>query len=100
VLWPRKHTVFYTFLALSVVFTALPSLLYQNSGWVQFGYRFSLDYTVLFMIMIAVGGRRFGKLFWALVLFSIVVNLFGAITFNRHREYYPGISTRSYFQPD
>jgi hypothetical protein len=100
VLWPRKHTVFYSFLALSVVFTALPSLLYQNSGWVQFGYRFSLDYTVFFIIMIAVGGRRFGKLFWALVLFSIVVNLFGAITFNRHREYYPGISTRTYFQPD
>jgi hypothetical protein len=100
VLWPRKHTTFYTFLILSVVFSALPSLLYQNSGWIQFGYRFSLDYTVYFMIMIAVGGRKFGKLFWALALFSIVVNLFGAMTFNRHMEYYPNASTRSYFQPD
>ncbi len=99
-LWPRKHTVFYTFLIFSVVLSALPSLLYQNSGWLQFGYRFSLDYMVFFMIMIGVGGRRFGKLFWALSVFSVAVNLFGAITFNRHMEYYPNASTRSYFQPD
>ena len=38
--------------------TALPSLLYQNSGYIQFGYRFSLDYFVFLVLLIAIGGRR------------------------------------------
>ncbi len=100
VLWPRKNTTFYSFLIISMVAVALPSLLYQNSGWVQFGYRFSLDYMVFLILMLAMGGRRFGKLFIALCVFSIAVNLFGAITFDRHWEYYPRQSTRTYFQPD
>jgi hypothetical protein len=68
---------------LSILTTALPSLLYQNSGFQQFGYRFSLDYIVFLVMLLAVGGRRFTWLFKALVLFGIAVNLFGAITFDR-----------------
>ena len=30
-------------------------LLYQNSGWRQFGYRFSNDYAVLLFMLIALG---------------------------------------------
>ena len=37
--------------------TALPSLLYQNSGYVQFGYRFSLDYMIFLMVLLAIGNR-------------------------------------------
>jgi hypothetical protein len=67
----------------TILTTALPSLLYQNSGYVQFGYRFSLDYLVFLVMLLAVGGRRFTKLFKVLVIFGFVVNLFGAIVFDR-----------------
>lgn len=68
---------------LTVLATALPSLLYQNSGFQQFGYRFSLDYIVFLVVLLAVGGRRLTWLFKALVIFGIAVNLFGAIVFDR-----------------
>jgi glucan phosphoethanolaminetransferase (alkaline phosphatase superfamily) len=68
---------------LSILTTALPSLLYQNSGFQQFGYRFSLDYITFLVMLLAVGGRKFTWLFKALVIFGVAVNLFGAITFDR-----------------
>jgi hypothetical protein len=67
---------------------ALPAFFYQNSGWVQFGYRFSLDYTVFLVLLLAVGPR---PLRWAgktLIMLSIVVNLFGALTFNKYPNMY------------
>jgi hypothetical protein len=30
-------------------------LLYQNSGWVQFGYRFATDYMIVLFVLIALG---------------------------------------------
>jgi hypothetical protein len=68
---------------LSVLTTALPSLLYQNSGFLQFGYRFSLDYIVFFIVLLAVGGRRISWTWKTLVVFGVAVNLFGAIVFDR-----------------
>jgi hypothetical protein len=68
---------------LSILATALPPLLYQNSGFQQFGYRFLLDYIVFLVMLLAVGGRKFTWVFKAMVIFGIAVNLFGAITFDR-----------------
>ncbi len=68
---------------LSILAAAIPALLYQNSGFLQFGYRFSLDYIVFLVMLLAVGGRRFTWLFKIMVIFGIAVNLFGAITFDR-----------------
>jgi hypothetical protein len=68
---------------LSILAAAIPALLYQNSGFLQFGYRFSLDYIVFLVMLLAVGGRRFTWLFKVMVIFGIAVNLFGAITFDR-----------------
>jgi hypothetical protein len=67
----------------TVLMVALPTLLYQNSGFLQFGYRFSLDYVTFLVMLLAVGGRRFGWLFKVLVIWGVAVNLFGAITFDR-----------------
>ena len=67
---------------------AVPTFFYQNSGWVQFGYRFSLDYLPLLVLLLAVGGRRIGWGTRALIVVGIVVNLFGAITFARYHQYY------------
>jgi hypothetical protein len=90
ILWPRTATREYLWLAATAALVALPSLLYQNSGWVQFGYRFSLDFAPLLVLLLALGGRRFGKLFVAAVVFGIAVNLFGALTFDREWKYYAG----------
>ena len=80
---------------------ALLDLLYQNSGWVQFAYRFSLDYMILLFALLALGGRRFGALFYALVPVAIAINLFGAVTFDRVGRFYDTDSTAQViFQPD
>jgi hypothetical protein len=75
---------------------ALFALLYQNTGYVQFGYRFSLDYMLPLVLLLAltqghtVGGPRSWRqaLFYACVVWGVLVNLFGAITFNRHWQFY------------
>ena len=87
-LWPRDRPPLHRTLWLTVAAVALPSLLYQNSGWVQFGYRFSLDYLVLLILLLAIGGRPLTRLAKALIVAGIVVNLFGAITFDRAWQYY------------
>ncbi|HEX3475864.1 MAG TPA: hypothetical protein VHT91_12650 [Kofleriaceae bacterium] len=88
VLWPRARGPLHRPLWLCVAAVALPSLLYQNSGWVQFGYRFSLDYLVLLILLLAVGGRPLTRTVKALIVAGIVINLFGAITFDRAWQYY------------
>ena len=72
---------------LTIVATALPSLLYQNSGYVQVGYRFSLDYMIFFVMLLAIRNRPLSRGFKALVVLSIPVNLFLAIIFDRHMEF-------------
>jgi hypothetical protein len=87
-LWPRDRPPIYRALWLTVAAVAIPSLLYQNSGWVQFGYRFSLDYTVFLIALLAVGGRPLGRCAKALIVLGVVINLFGALTFDRSWQYY------------
>ncbi|GAB4513235.1 MAG: hypothetical protein Tsb0020_31400 [Haliangiales bacterium] len=73
---------------LSVACVALPTLLYQNSGWFQFGYRFSLDYSVCLIALLAIAGPPIGRRFKAVVVLAIAINLFGAITFGQDYRYY------------
>jgi hypothetical protein len=89
-LWPRVRTVFSRSLWITVAMVAIPTLFYQNSGFVQFGYRFSLDYTVFLVLLIAVGGRPLSKLGKALIVAGIVINLFGAVTFAHRQQHYVG----------
>ena len=88
-------------LALAVVAVALVDLCYQNSGWVQFGYRFALDYLPAVFVLLALSGRRFGAGFAFFLVFAIVVNTFGAITFDRAGQFYDDDRTQNVlFQPD
>jgi hypothetical protein len=87
-LWPRLQSRWHRPLALVVAAVAGWSLLYQNSGWVQFGYRFSLDYIVPLVILLAIGGRPLSRFARGLILVGVAVNLFGAITFNRVHAIY------------
>ncbi|HKP59378.1 MAG TPA: hypothetical protein VJV78_21790 [Polyangiales bacterium] len=101
VLWPKRVSVTYVALAISAGAVALLDLCYQNSGWIQFGYRFSLDYAVLLVAMLAIGGRKQGAWWYVLLVFAIAVNLFGAITFDRMWQFYDSDATQQViFQPD
>jgi hypothetical protein len=101
VLWPRRSSLTMTGLALGAAAVAVVDLCYQNSGWIQFGYRFSLDYAVALFALLALGGRPFSKGFHALLLWAVAVNLFGAITFDRVEKFYDSdASQQIIFQPD
>jgi len=90
VVWPREKNVIHRALWLTVAAVALPSLFYQNSGWFQFGYRFSLDYIVFLVMLIAIGGRPLRGFAKTLIVVGIVINLFGAVTFDRYWQFYRG----------
>lgn len=90
-------------LLVTAALVAAPNLLYQNSGWIQFGYRFSNDFAPFLMVLIAIGGRRLGALFWALGAAALVVNGFGAVSFQRagfERFYFVDGTQRILHQPD
>lgn len=89
-LWPRVRGRIHQSLWLAAALIAVPILCYQNSGWFQFGYRFSLDYTVLLILLLAVGGRPLTRVSKGLIIFSMLVNLFGAYTFARYPQFYDG----------
>ncbi len=84
---PAEKSVLSRGLWWTVLLTALPSLLYQNSGYQQFGYRFSLDYMVFLVMLLAVRGRPMTGLWKTLVVVAIGVNLFGAIVFDRFAQF-------------
>lgn len=88
VLWPREKGRLHLPLWVTTACVAVPDLFYQNSGWVQFGYRFALDYIVFLLCLIAIGGRRLGFWFKLLVIVGVGVNLFGALTFGRAPMFY------------
>jgi hypothetical protein len=87
-LWPKKRAVnasraLHRVLWLTVILIAMMDLAYHNSGWVQFGFRFSNDFAPFLFVLLALSGRSFGGGFALAALFSVVVNAFGALTFNR-----------------
>lgn len=101
VFWPKHVDARTVGLALAALGTAVIDLMYQNSGWIQFGYRFALDYMPLLIVLLALGKRRFGPGFYACMVFAIVVNTFGAVTFDRNWKFYDNDGTQNrLFQPD
>jgi hypothetical protein len=70
-------------LALAALAVAIPSLLYQNTGQLQFAYRFALDFLPCLLVLLVLGGGARGRLFPALVLASAAVQLHGAWWFTR-----------------
>jgi hypothetical protein len=87
-LWPRVTGGLHRVLWLTVLPIAVLSFLYQNDGWVQFGFRFSIDYLFLLMMLLSIGGRPMTRTMKVLILIGVAVNLFGAITFGRAWQYY------------
>ncbi len=102
-LWPRRISSRHLPLWLTVFAVAIPTLFYQNTGWLQFGYRFSNDYAVFLFALFALGGYRYRTLFTAAALWSVAINLFGALTFGRSAYaayYYQDNTQKIFYQPD
>jgi len=58
-------------------------LLYQNTGWVQFSWRFILDLLPSLVVAIALSPAPLGAAFKGAVLWGVAVNLLGAVAFGR-----------------
>ncbi len=95
VLWPKRFGRLYKLFAITAIMIALPSLLYKSTGFGQFGYRYSSDFTPLLIAMLAIGGRPITWVFKLLIFISIFWNSFGAIVFRRwdslffHYDFWP-----------
>lgn len=94
-LWPRraandKERFLRRLIWATVAVVALPGFFYQNTGFEQFGYRFSLDYTVYLVALLALGRRPINGLFKAAILFGVAVNAFGAVIFKQMPQFFVG----------
>ena len=77
---------------LAVVLSLGPILLYYNTGWQQFGYRFLLDLFVpLYVLLSASAARGFGWLWRMLIVASVVANGYGVAWW-----YLPGLNKPAY----
>ncbi len=64
---------------LSIGLISVPLVLYYNTGWVQFGYRFSLDWLPLAFVLLAIGIKTITPLVRASVVAAWLVNLWGVV---------------------
>ncbi len=87
---PKARSYTFRLIAIAALLPCAMDLLYQNSGWRQFGYRFSNDYAVLLFVLLALTGRPMNNLWKACATWSVAWNLFGAATFDRgdHDRFY------------
>ncbi len=80
---PRLHWPVW----LTVAVCALPGLFYQNTGYMQFGFRFSLDYTPYLVLLLGLSGWSFRRpLVQVLVVLAVVANTWGALVFRGYTE--------------
>jgi hypothetical protein len=67
-----------------LLLTSIPMLTYGATGYLQFGYRFSLD-ILPFMVILVASGMRY-RLNWlkiAVIVLSCCINLWGTLAFNK-----------------
>ena len=71
-------------LLVGALLVALPPLLYQNSGQLQFTYRFAVDWLPMLIVALALGGvARRRRLFAVLVAWGLLLQSYGAYQFSR-----------------
>ncbi len=78
----RGHALSRSF-AVAAGCVALPIAFYQNTGWEQFGFRFSLDFMPYLVGCLALGARPMTRWFRGLIIAGVLVNAIGAATFHR-----------------
>ena len=75
-------------LTIAASIVLLPALFYQNTGWEQYSYRFSIDALPLLMGAICIGVSRATPLLKAAVIASVVIQGFGALVFGRYESFF------------
>lgn len=66
---------------IAVFATIIPILMHYSSGWMQFGYRYSLDVTVLLLLLSVFGIKGKLSLLYVLgIIFSIMMYVLGIIS--------------------
>lgn len=86
--FPRTRPRMHWPLWLTVAACALPGLVYQNTGYMQFGFRFSLDYTPYLLLLFAVGGWSLrNRAVVAVLALGVLVNFWGAVAFRGYTEF-------------
>jgi len=84
---PRTRPRLHWPLWLTVAACALPGLFYQNTGYMQFGFRFSLDYTPYLLLLLAIGGWSLReRRVQVLAALGVLVNFWGAVAFRGYTE--------------
>jgi hypothetical protein len=81
--WSREVLPQRLGLVLAALAVAIPSLLYQNSGQIQFSYRFALDWLPMLLAAIVFGGGARGWAFRGLVVLGGLWQAYGAWYFGR-----------------
>lgn len=67
---------------ITIAITLIPSLMHYGSGWMQLGYRYSLDVNILLVILSVIGVRgNVGKLYVVGILFSVIIYTLGIRAF-------------------
>ena len=64
-------------LSAAALVVLLPALFYQNTGWEQYAYRFSIDALPLWMGALSIGISRASMLLKSAIVFSILVQDLG-----------------------
>lgn len=63
---------------LTLILTALPILMYYSTGWMQFGYRYSLDFLVILMILSVFGTKgKVNFLYFLGIIFAVWLQVLG-----------------------
>jgi hypothetical protein len=91
--WRRSATGHQAILWTCAGVAALPGLLYQNTGQVQFTYRFALDWLPYALVAMALAGHAGTRAFRLLVALASILGLFGAWAFGHapERLFVPGL---------
>lgn len=86
--WPhRSHPLARAF-GITALIVAIPIAFYQNTGWEQFSFRFSLDFMPYLIGCLALGARPLTRWFQGLIIAGVLVNAVGAATFHRAGKLY------------
>jgi hypothetical protein len=86
--WSRRavHNSAIRWCWLGIGLCLIPLLTYYNTGWYQFGYRFSMDFLPVLLVLVAVGVSRRKELSmrgYVAICFGVAMNLWGLIWFTQ-----------------
>jgi len=73
---------------LCLVAVWFPLLIHESNGFFQFGYRYSVDLIPLFIILTARTLRKNHWWLWPLGIYSILINIYGALWFYELSGFY------------